>query len=142
MKNSNSILKFIYKVIPLIFLFSSLTSCNKEQNKIKIDLTDPQYAPLIAGAFYVYDKNIVICPSDSGSGFIYHAAIRTCPYCGVAAIAYTNANSLGFLFACSNCLSLWYSSGTPLRTPWELSKPLSLPVYPCTVSGHILTISQ
>jgi len=142
MKTRISTLNLISKVILLLFLFCWLTSCNKEQNNIRIDLTDPQYATLKGGAFYIYDKTIVICPPDSEYVFEYHAAIRNCPYCGVAAVAGVNSKYQGFLFSCSNCLSLWTSSGTPLRTPSDLTKPLSLTVYPCSVSGHILTITQ
>jgi hypothetical protein len=142
MKIRNSTLKFIYQVILLIFLFYSLTSCNKEQNKIKIDLTDPKYETLIGGATYVYDNSIVICPPDSVYVFSYHAAIKTCPYCGVDAIGGVNSKYQGFLFACSYCLSFWTSSGTPQKTPSDLTKPLSLTVYPCSLSGHILTITK
>jgi hypothetical protein len=142
MKSRDSILNFFYKVITLAFLFFSLTSCNKDQKTIKIDLTDPQYATLVGGAIYVYDKTVAICRADSDNGFTYRAAIRTCPYCGVAAIGGTFSKYQGFLFACSNCLSLWTSLGTSLRAPSILSKPLSLSVYPCTVSGNILTITQ
>lgn len=141
MKFRNSTLNFYY-VIPLILLFSWLISCSKEQDNIKIDLTDPQYATLIGGAFYIYDKTIVICPPDSEYVFEYHAAIRNCPYCGVDAIAGVNSKYEGFLFACSNCSSFWTSSGTLFKTSSDFIKPLSLTVYPCSVSGHTLTIKQ
>jgi len=142
MKIKNSTPKFIYQGFLLVFLFYLLTSCNKEQNKIKIDLTDPKYETLVGGAGYVYNNTISISPPDRAITFDYHAAVSTCPYCGVAAIGGVYSKYQGFLFACSNCLSFWTSSGTPQKTPSDLTKPLSLTVYPCSLSGHILTITQ
>ena len=142
MKIRNSTSKFIYQVILLIFLFYSLTSCNKEQNKFKItiDLTDPKYATLVGGAGYNYDNTIHISPPDGVITSEYHAAIVTCPDCGVDAIGGAYHKYMGFIFVCGNCPSYWSSSGTPLSDPSQKSKPLT--VFKCSLSGHILTITK